>query len=115
MVKWRGVSRMKKGLSRHARQSTARIDNAINDFGTDLEEKIATNAVFTKGYSKGNLRKELEYDHQGNMRGKMLSPAYYSGWVEHGTRYMDAQPFFFPTIDTQKVFLTDYIKKELLK
>lgn len=98
MVKWKGLSRMKRDLKNHSRNSDKKLDDAISEIGIMLEREVTSNAVFTKGYTTGNLRRMINYSKTGFAKGTLSSPAHYSGFVEKGTRYMDAQPFFFISI-----------------
>lgn len=99
MVKWKGVKKAQKRFSKMSAGIDRQTEQGLHDFGDYAESQIKQNAVFTRGYSTGNLRRMVHNDHLP-MASFIGSPAYYSGWVEWGTRYMDAQPFFFNTLET---------------
>lgn len=57
--------------------------------------------VMNKGYWTGNLARLIKADMNGKLSFTLTSNAFYSGFVEFGTRYMQAEPFIKPTIKTQ--------------
>lgn len=62
-----------------------------------LDRTAKRKAVFTKGYSKGNLRRNITPNiEDGGLTGRVKADVEYSGYVEKGTRKMDAQPFMEP-------------------
>lgn len=112
MVKWKGLNKMKSDLKRMSKQSDKKLDDAIQDVRIMLQGEVTNAAVFTKGYSTGNLRKLITSYSTGQAKGKLVSPAHYSGYVEKGTRFMDAQPFFFNTIAGQSESIMAILKEK---
>ncbi|WP_164993327.1 HK97-gp10 family putative phage morphogenesis protein [Macrococcus sp. DPC7161] len=117
MVNWKGLNKFKSDLKRHSRRLDKKTDDAIQDIGIMLNEEITTNAVFTGGrtgvYSTGNLRRLINYSKLGQAKASVVSSAHYSGYVEKGTRFMDAQPFFFNTIESQAATILDILERKL--
>lgn len=101
MVKWKGLNKMKSDLQKRSKQSDKKLDEAVQDIRIMLQGEVSEAAVFTKGYSTGNLRRLINSSQTGQARGILSSPAHYSAYIEYGTRFMDAQPFFFNTISKQ--------------
>lgn len=110
MVKWKGVRKARGRLNAIKNGADRQLENGLHDFGDYAEEQIKMNAIFTRGYSVGNLRRQINNKHLP-MSSLIGSPAYYSGWVEWGTRKMDAQPFFFTTLELIKGDLGKFIMK----
>lgn len=110
MVKWKGLPKAKSRLRTFGNGIDDQLEQGLHDFGDYAEGQIKENAVFVKGYSTGNLKRQINNQHLP-MSASIKSPAYYSGWVEHGTRYMDAQPFFFVTIDKIKYDIGKFIMR----
>lgn len=78
---------------------TAAMKRTTIYWGTKLEERTKRNAVFVKGYQTGNLRRSIigrGESVQGGYRYKVLSPVEYAYYLEHGTRFMEAQPYMGP-------------------
>lgn len=110
MVKWKGLKKAQGNFSRMKKGLDKQMDTGLDQFGDYAVQKISENAVFVKGYSRGHLRRALTSER--NKTGVAIkSPAYYSGWVEWGTRYMDAQPYFFPTLKVEVKELGKFIMK----
>lgn len=64
--------------------------------GVDLAIKNAQKA-FVKGYWTGNLARMVKDKKIAPKHYEIVSNAHYSGYLEYGTRYMNKEPFMFPT------------------
>lgn len=98
MVKWKGIKKAKRNFSKMKNNADDDLNDSLNKFSQHLESTTKENAVFVKGYSTGHLKRSIYSGQSDGIGAFVKSPAYYSGYVENGTRYMDAQPFFFSTI-----------------
>ncbi|MFF7217913.1 HK97-gp10 family putative phage morphogenesis protein [Mammaliicoccus sciuri] len=107
------------------------LDNLINklemmhnDIDDDVDTILKMNAlegqgkavetakkVMNKGYWTGNLAREIKVTSNKALSYKITSNAGYSGFLEHGTRYMEAAPFMFPTYKA----LTEQVNKDLTR
>lgn len=96
---------------------TKGLDNLINhmrtmhdDIDDDVDYILEMNAkegvkraivnakkAMIKGYWTGNLAGKIEYRKVGKLHHRVISTAHYSGYLEFGTRYMNKEPFMFPT------------------
>jgi len=95
-----------KGLDRLIKHMRAMHDNIDDDVdfilemnakeGVGIAQKKAKE-VMIKGYWTGNLWRQIEYQKVGKLHHRVISNAYYSGYLEFGTRYMNKEPFMFPT------------------
>lgn len=65
-----------------------------------LQRTAKRRAVFTKGYSTGNLKRNITLGiEDSGLTGRVKADVDYSGYVEKGTRKMSAQPFMEPAKD----------------
>lgn len=113
MVKWKGVKKAQGNFTRMKNGADKQLQDGLMDFASHTEGKVKENAVFVKGYSRGHLKRSITSGQaEKGIGAHIKSPAYYSGWVENGTRYMDAQPFFFHTIFKEvETTLSQFIMK----
>ncbi|MFI3129655.1 HK97-gp10 family putative phage morphogenesis protein [Mammaliicoccus sciuri] len=63
--------------------------------GQEKAVKIAKE-VMNKGYWTGNLARGINVSSEKALTYTITSNAGYSGFLEFGTRYMEAAPFIFP-------------------
>lgn len=110
---------LKKALAKRSEPKPA-MKKIVTYWGTQLQERTIRNAVFVKGYQTGNLRRSITGKIENVPDGYkyvVLSPAEYSYYLEHGTRYMSAQPFMGPAFRSVAPMFEDGIKriKELSK
>ncbi|HFV1577364.1 HK97-gp10 family putative phage morphogenesis protein [Staphylococcus hominis] len=97
-----------KGLNRVIKHMRAMHDNIDDDIdfilemnakeGVGIAQKKAKE-VMVKGYWTGNLWRQIEYQKVGKLHHRVISNAYYSGYLEFGTRDMNKEPFMFPTYE----------------
>ncbi len=71
---------------------------------------MQSKAPVDTGYMRANVRGRTT----GKGSGIIESTAYYSGFVNFGTRYMDAQPFFSDGIDYIKARVQRIIQDQLI-
>ena len=68
-------------------------------FGMGIQS-AKRHAVFTKGYSTGATKRSISLElTAGGFEGHVKSGTDYSGYLEKGTRFMEAQPFMKPAFD----------------
>ena len=80
---------------------------AVQKHGADLQKKAQSNAVFTHGYATGATKRSIKLVTAGTD---------YSGYLEKGTRFMDAQPFMKPAFDVvQPKFINDLRRAGIAK
>lgn len=80
------------------------VKNAVKLNGSELEEGMKKEAVFTKGYSTGETRRNIYLDIEDDgFTAKVYPTTEYSPYLEFGTRFMTAQPFVSPAFNKQKV------------
>lgn len=97
---------------------------AVQKHGADLQKKAKSNAVFTRGYATGAKKRstgatkrsiKLEIT-DGGFTAKVTAGTDYSGYLEKGTRFMEAQPFMKPAFDVvQPKFINDLRRAGIAK
>ncbi|MBH9580882.1 hypothetical protein DOS62_06665 [Staphylococcus felis] len=75
------------------------VDEVLEDNAKDyvFTAKKTASEVMNKGYWTGNLWRMIDYEKTGHLEYTVTSNAAYSGFLEFGTRYMEAEPFMWPT------------------
>lgn len=82
----------------------------LKDHGSRLHRRAVRNAVFTRGYSTGATRQSIHLT-VGRDEAKVKTGTDYSGYVEVGTRKMEAQPYMGPALEeTIPEFVADLEK-----
>ena len=72
----------------------------VKKFGGNLQSSAKRKAVFTKGYSTGATARRIGLEiTNGGFSAKVEAKTDYSGYLEKGTRKMEAQPFMKPALD----------------
>lgn len=107
-------------LIEHFDDMNNHIDDDVNEVLKNLAVEGAKLAkenaerVMNKGYWAGNLWREIESAKNRDLEYSITSNAGYSGFLEYGTRYMEAEPFMWPMyLRIQKELVKDL--KELLE
>lgn len=79
------------------------IAQSVKDFASQEPEKIANEMVekmqAIAPVDTGYLRDHIQVSDTTENSATVISEADYSIYVEFGTRFMAAQPFFFPVVD----------------
>ena len=106
-IKLKGVNQLQKKLQQNMNLDPVKQVVAIH--GAQLQQKAMRNAVFTKGYQTGDLRRSIGLDLGNDGLSAAVGPtAHYGPYVEFGTRFMDAQPYLRPAHDVQaRQFIRD--------
>lgn len=72
----------------------------VKKFGGKLQSSAKRKAVFSKGYSTGATARSIQLEiMDGGFAAKVEAGTDYSGYLEKGTRKMEAQPFMKPAFD----------------
>ncbi|UXH44454.1 hypothetical protein N5C46_23035 [Rossellomorea vietnamensis] len=103
-----GLDALLAKLDRMDRDIEDDVGKIVKNNTIEMTEKVVKNAEFTQGYQTGYTKRNIETKIVSNLAGKTISKSEHSGYLEFGTRFMDAQPFIFPGFYTQKKqFLED--------
>ena len=89
----------------------------VQKHGADLQKKAQSNAVFTHGYATGATKRSITLEiTDGGFTAKVTTGTDYSGYLEKGTRFMEAQPFMKPAFDVvQPKFIDDLRRAGIAK
>lgn len=92
-------------------------EEIIKKRGSELQKKAVRNAVFKGGYSTGATRQDIALEiTDGGFTAVVKAGTEYSGYVEKGTRKMNAQPFMKPAHDeVQPKFIEDLRKAAIIE
>ena len=93
----RGVKELQEVLRKKIKLDAVRRIVAQN--GAEMQEKAQRNAPVDTGMLKRSV--ELDISDLG-LTVTVAATAEYSGYVEHGTRFQEAQPFITPAFNQQK-------------
>lgn len=108
-VKLSGVNELKRALKAQADASKT-VGAVVKLNGAELQQKAQRNAPV----DTGNLRRSINLSiKDGGMTAEVTAMAEYSGYVEYGTRFMNAQPFIAPAFNEQKDIFINDLKRAL--
>ncbi|MCR4258746.1 hypothetical protein VMHJH2_09460 [Streptococcus uberis] len=118
-IGWEGDKELLQALIKQS--SPERLQKVVRKNGKYLQKKAIKNAIFN-GHMKGKkLVKptgatrqsiKLEFGQYG-LAARVSAGTHYSGYLEVGTRFMEAQPFMQPALDVvMEQFLEDLAKDE---
>lgn len=112
----KGTDSLTKSLSKIKDLDFAR--NTIKKHGAKLQKKVKQNAtpgvIFVKGYATGETKRSTELNIiDSGLTAKVTPNTEYAAYLEYGTRFMDAEPFVKPALDSIKDgFLKDLEKMD---
>lgn len=87
------------------------VKNVIKVNGSEMQKNAQRKAAVDTGFMKRSIALSIE---DGGMTARVASMAEYSGYVNYGTRFQNAQPFMTSAFYEQRVkFLSDM--KRLMK
>lgn len=114
-VKWEGMKELQKALQEKAKMSGAKT--LVKFHGAQLQNKAQNRAPVgtpestgIPGYKGGTLRRSIGLELTDNgFTAEVEAKANYAGYVEYGTRYMNARPF----LRTSYAEVSQAFKKDL--
>lgn len=109
-IKVEGLKELQKKLRENV--SLDDVKSAVSKNGKELQEKMQAKADFKKGYQTGTTKRSIGHEiKDSGFTAEAGATTEYSRYLEHGTRFMDAQPFVKPAFDEQKeIFKRDMQK-----
>lgn len=119
----KGLEEMQRALAQKAAQIDGRVKQAVQLNGAELNEKMAQNANFRGHYEggtfvppTGTLKRSIRMEiRDGGYTAAVGPHTEYAGYVEYGTRHMEAQPYIKPAYDAQKPQFKSDLKKAMGK
>ncbi len=100
-IKITGLDKLQKSLKENVTMDD--VKRVVKTNGSQMQRKMQTNADFKMGYQTGETKRSigLEIKDQG-FTAEVAPTTDYSPYLEHGTRFMGAQPFVKPAHNEQK-------------
>lgn len=95
-LEFEGLDEMAQSLLKNA--SPEKRSKVLRKYGSKLKEAAVNRAQFNKGYSTGATRRSITLQVESD-KAIVEALTSYSGYLEVGTRKMEAQPFMKPAID----------------
>lgn len=93
-IMWEGLGDWQVFLDVGSTQVPDKVSDSINTTVEKAKGKAESLAAVDTGEMKGSIHTK----YPDKFTGELISPVYYTGFVEFGTRYMSAQPFMRPAI-----------------
>ncbi len=114
-VTFSGDKELLNALEKMAR--TEVYKEVVKKNGAALQRTAQRKAVFKKGYSTGATKRSIKLDLASNgLRAVVKANTDYSGYLEVGTRKMEAQPFMQPAFnEIQPKFIDDLRRAGIAK
>ena len=109
-VKITGIEKLQVKFKKNVKMDD--VKRVIKNNGAQLQNKMVRNANFVKGYQTGTTKRSIKLDVTDfGLTAEVGPTTEYSGYLEYGTRRMEAQPFVKPSLDEQeKQFERDFKK-----
>lgn len=97
-----GLDKLEKQLKENVTMND--VKRVVRQNGAELQRQIQQNADFTRGYATGQTKRSVGLDiTDGGFAAESGPTTEYAEYLELGTRFMDAQPFVEPALETQTV------------
>lgn len=103
----RGLDHLLDQIKRKGPQAVKAVDAVVQRSATRFE----VNARKFAPVDTGHLSNSIYSVKVADMAARVVSPAHYSQYLEVGTRYMAAQPFFRPALDAELPMFTRDLKE----
>lgn len=100
-IKVTGLKELEKALKENATLDD--VKRVVRHHGTQLQRNMQGKADFKKGYQTGQTKRSIGLEIKDSGLTSEVGPETdHSPYLEHGTRFMEAQPFVKPAHDEQK-------------
>ena len=109
-ITFRGQVELSAALMKKA--NLDEVKKTVRDNGVRLQRGIVSNANFVKGYQTGATKRSIDLSIlDAGLTARSGAKTEYSGYLETGTRFMEAQPFVKPAFNIVKTqFFSDLRK-----
>ena len=100
-LKVEGLDKLKKALKDNVTLDD--VKSVVRKNGRELQEKMQDKAEFTKGYQTGTTKRSIGLEIiDSGFTAEAGAKTEYAYYLEHGTRFMEAQPFVRPALEEQE-------------
>ncbi len=111
-IKIVGLQKLQKKLRNNVNMTKVRTTVQKNGDQLNNRMKENTKTAFIKGYSQGDTAGSINtVITDGGLTAEVQPKTEYAGYVEYGTRFMEAEPFVKPAFDAQKEIFEKDMKK----
>lgn len=98
-----GLDKLQKRLKENATMNNVKKVVKVNGDELNNRMKVETKSAFKKGYSHGDTASTINTNIvDGGLTAEVGPTTNYSPYVEHGTRFMEPEPFAAPAFNVQK-------------
>lgn len=109
-IKIEGLKELEKTLKENVTMDD--VKRVVRHNGAEMGKKMIKNADFTQGYQTGTTKRSIRLKiTDGGFTAEVAPTTEYSEYLEHGTRFMDAQPFVKPAEEAQETKFKSDMKK----
>lgn len=109
-LKVEGLEELAKTLKKNVTMND--VKRVVRHNGAGMQQKMQKNADFDKGYQTGTTKRSIYLEiTDGGFTAASAPETEYSPYLEHGTRFMEAQPFVKPAFEDQKEQFKSDMKK----
>ena len=106
----KGLDKLEKKLKENVTMDD--VKRVVRKNGAELQTQMQANADFTRGYATGQTKRSIDLQiEDGGFAASSGPTTEYAEYLEYGTRFMDAQPFVKPALDTQAPKFKSDLKK----
>lgn len=99
-IKVEGLDKLEKALKDNVTMDD--VKKVVRHNGTQLHRNMQRKADFKMGYQTGTTKRSIGLEFQDSGFAAESGPeTEYSPYLEHGTRFMEAQPFVKPAYEEQ--------------
>ena len=101
-IKFDGLEELQKKLKENV--TLADVKRCVKQNGSALQKKMQEKADFKGGYQTGTTKRSIGLEMTDSGFTADVAPeTEYSPYLEYGTRFMDAQPFVRPALESQAI------------
>lgn len=93
----KGLNKFIRSVKHKPAEVKRAVDRELNLSALRVERKAKINAPWDTGWMSNNIYSIKV----GDLSWQIISPVYYSIYVELGTRNMAAQPFMYPALEEE--------------
>lgn len=99
-IEVKGLDKLQKKLKDNI--SLDDVKAVVQKNGSQMHRNMQRKADFKKGYQTGTTKRSIGLEFKdGGFAAEVAPETEYSPYLEHGTRFMEAQPFVKPAYEEQ--------------
>lgn len=96
----KGLDKLEKALKENVTMDD--VKRVVRTNGSQMQRNMQRKADFKEGYQTGTTKRSIDLEIKDSGFAAEVAPeTEYSPYLEHGTRFMEAQPFVKPAYEEQ--------------